>query len=52
MQTGDTLSGIAAAQAPLYIGSGWQPIFEANRHIMSDPDLIHPGMILRLPSDF
>jgi nucleoid-associated protein YgaU len=52
VQAGDTLSGIAADQAPLYIGSGWQPIFEANRHIIADPDLIHPGMILRLPSDF
>jgi hypothetical protein len=37
------LSGIAAAQAPLYIGTGFQPIFEANRHILSDPNLIHPG---------
>lgn len=51
VQPADTLSTIAAAQAPLYIGTGWQPIFEANRHIISDPDLIHPGMILRLPSD-
>lgn len=52
VQRGDTLSGIATAQAPLYIGSGWQPIFEANRHVIGNPDLIHPGMILRLPSDF
>ena len=52
VQAGDTLSGIATAQAPLYIGTGWQPIFEANRHIIKDPNLIHPGMILRLPSDF
>ena len=29
------------------------PIFEANRHIIGDdPDLIHPGTVLRLPSDF
>lgn len=52
VQPGDSLSAIAAAQAPLYIGDGWQPIFEANRHIISNPDLIHPGMILRLPSNF
>lgn len=53
VQPGDTLSGIAAAQAPLYIGSGFGPIFEANRHIIGDnPNLIHPGMVLRLPSDF
>ena len=52
VQRGDTLSSIAAEQAPLYIGSGFQPIFEANRHILADPDLIHPGTVLRLPSDF
>jgi hypothetical protein len=39
--------------APLYIGTGFAPIFEANRHIIGDdPDLIHPGTVLRLPSDF
>ncbi len=53
VQTGDTLSGIAMSQAPLYIGIGFEPIFEANRHIIGDdPDLIHPGTVLRLPSDF
>jgi nucleoid-associated protein YgaU len=52
VQRGDTLSSIASAQAPLYIGGGWQAIFEANRHIIADPDLIHPGMVLRLVSDF
>jgi nucleoid-associated protein YgaU len=52
VQPGDTLSSIAAAQAPLYTGTGWQPIFEANRHIIADPDLIHPGMVLRLPGEF
>ncbi len=53
VQPGDTLSSIAAAQAPLYIGSGFGPIFEANRHIIGDnPNLIHPGTVLRLISDF
>ena len=51
VQPGDTLSQIAVEQAPLYIGTGFQPIFEANRHVLSDPDLIHPGTVLRLPSD-
>ncbi len=51
VQPGDTLSGIAASQAPLYIGAGFGPIFETNRHILSDPDRIHPGTVLRLPSD-
>ena len=41
------------SQAPPYIGIGFEPIFEANRHIIGDdPDLIHPGTVLRLPSDF
>jgi nucleoid-associated protein YgaU len=53
VQPGDTLSSIAAAQAPLYIGSGFGPIFEANRHIIGDnPNRIQPGTVLRLPSDF
>jgi nucleoid-associated protein YgaU len=53
VQPGDTLSGIAVSQAPLYIGVGFGPIFEANRHIIGDdPDLIHPGTVLRLPSNF
>ena len=53
VQPGDTLSSIAISQAPQYIGVGFEPIFEANQHIIgSDPDLIHPGTVLRLPSDF
>lgn len=52
VQSGDTLSSIAAAQAPLYIGQGFQPIFEANRHILGNPNLVHPGTVLRLPSNF
>jgi nucleoid-associated protein YgaU len=51
VQQGDTLSGIAASE-PLYAGSGWEPIFEANRDILADPDLIHPGQVLRIPADF
>ncbi|MGH8898979.1 MAG: LysM peptidoglycan-binding domain-containing protein [Egibacteraceae bacterium] len=51
VQSGETLSGIAASE-PLYIGSGPGPIFEANRDILSDRNLIHPGMVLRIPSDF
>jgi nucleoid-associated protein YgaU len=51
VQPGDTLSRIAVEQAPLYIGTGFRPLFEANRHVLSDPDLIQPGTVLRLPSD-
>jgi nucleoid-associated protein YgaU len=52
VQPGDTLSSIAQDQAPLYIGDGFGPILQANRHIISDPDLIYPGMVLRLVSNF
>ena len=51
VQHGDTLSSIAAAQRPLYIGTGWEPIYEANRHLVADPDVIQPGTVLRLPSN-
>jgi nucleoid-associated protein YgaU len=51
VQPGETLSGIAASE-PLYSGSGFGPIFEANRDIIADPDLIHPGQVLRIPSNF
>lgn len=51
VQPGDTLSGIAASE-PLYAGSGWEPIFEANRDILADPDRLHPGQVLRLPANF
>lgn len=52
VQPGDTLSGIAREQQPLYIGSGWEPIYDANRHIIADPGVIHPGTVLRLPANF
>ena len=46
------MSGISAAQAPLYIGDGFGPIFEANRHVIGDdPDVINTGTVPRLPSD-
>jgi nucleoid-associated protein YgaU len=31
-------------------GLTWQQVFEANRDIISDPDLIHPGQELKIPS--
>lgn len=51
VQAGETLSGIAAAAGPLYIGTGWEPIYQANADIIADPDLIHPGQVLRIPGN-
>ena len=51
VQSGETLSGIAASE-PLYIGTGFGPILEANRDIIGDPNRIHPGQVLRIPADF
>jgi nucleoid-associated protein YgaU len=51
VQSGETLSGIAASE-PLYIGTGFEPILEANRDIIGDPNRIHPGQVLRIPADF
>lgn len=48
VQAGDTLTAIAEAQ---YGHSDFQPIFQANQHILSDPDVIFPGQVLRIPRD-
>jgi hypothetical protein len=44
---GDTLSGLAQA----FYGdpSLFPRIFEANRNVVADPDLIFPGQVLRIP---
>ena len=31
-------------------GISWQAIFDANRDIISNPDMIHPGQELKIPS--
>ncbi len=47
VQPGDSLSSIARQ---VYGQAGlWQIIFEANRDILSDPRLIRPGQILKIP---
>ncbi|MEO1677623.1 MAG: LysM peptidoglycan-binding domain-containing protein [Pseudomonadota bacterium] len=46
VQPGDTLAAIAQAQ---YGAPTFQPIFEANQHILSDPNVIFPGQVLRIP---
>lgn len=47
MQAGDSLSSIAAA---VYGDAGrWTEIFEANRDVLSDPNLVRVGQELRIP---
>lgn len=46
VKSGDSLSKIASH----YPGVSWQDIFEANRDQIKDPNLIHPGQKLRIPS--
>ncbi len=46
--SGDSLSKIARRE----YGSAdeWKRIYEANRDILNDPDKIHPGQELKIPS--
>jgi nucleoid-associated protein YgaU len=46
VEPGDSLSKIARK----YEGVTWQKIFEANRDQIKNPDLIHPGQKLRIPT--
>lgn len=47
VKAGDTLTSIAAQM----YGDGnlWPKIFEANKDIISDPNVIRPGQELRIP---
>ncbi len=49
IKSGDTLSKIAKA----YYGDAmaYVRIFEANREVIQDPDLIYPGQKIRIPKD-
>jgi LysM repeat protein len=47
VKSGDTLSSIA--QDFYGDASKWRAIFEANRDQISDPDLIFPGQVFRVP---
>ena len=44
---GDSLSKIA--QRAYGDGGKWRKIYEANKDIIKDPDLIYPGQSLRIP---
>jgi len=46
--SGDTLSGIA--QAHLGDSLAWRPLWAVNRATVHDPNLIHPGQRLTLPT--
>jgi nucleoid-associated protein YgaU len=48
VQKGDSLSKIAKEQYG--DGNRWKAIFEANRDQITNPDLIHPGQVLKIPS--
>ena len=47
VQKGDTLWGISADQ--LGNGAKYEEIFEANKPMLSHPDKIYPGQVLRIP---
>ncbi len=47
VQSGDTLSKIAKAQYGN--ASKYNIIFEANKPMLTDPDKIYPGQVLRIP---
>ncbi|UYQ93024.1 LysM peptidoglycan-binding domain-containing protein [Chitinophaga horti] len=46
VKSGDSLSKIAKN----YPGVTWKEIFEANKDQIKDPNLIHPGQKLKIPS--
>jgi nucleoid-associated protein YgaU len=48
VQAGDSLSKIAKRE--LGDANKWHAIYEANRDKIKNPDLIHPGQVLTLPT--
>lgn len=47
VKAGDTLSGIAKSE--LGDGNAYMKIFNANTDVLSDPDKIKPGQVLKIP---
>ena len=47
--SGDSLSKIAKREYGN--ANAWRRIFDANRDQITDPDLIHPGQVLRIPQE-
>jgi nucleoid-associated protein YgaU len=48
VQKGDTLSAIAKREYG--DASEWRAIYDANRDQIQDPDMIHPGQELNIPT--
>jgi nucleoid-associated protein YgaU len=48
VQPGDSLSAIA--QKTLGNGARWKDVFDANKEKIADPNMIHPGMVIKVPS--
>jgi nucleoid-associated protein YgaU len=46
---GDSLSKIA--QSIYGDAKKWKLIYEANRELIKNPDLIYPGQVLKIPSE-
>ncbi len=46
VKRGDNLTKIARAQ---YGNDDFQPILQANQHVIDNPNLIFPGQVLRIP---
>ncbi|MDQ4031952.1 MAG: LysM peptidoglycan-binding domain-containing protein [Actinomycetota bacterium] len=44
--SGDTLWSIATGRD---VPGGWQRIYDANRNVVADPDLIRVGQTLQIP---
>lgn len=44
VEAGDNLSKIGEKY-----GISWKQIYDANRDVISDPDMIHPGQELKIP---
>jgi nucleoid-associated protein YgaU len=47
VQKGDSLSKIAKREYG--DAQQWRRIYEANRDLIQNPDLIHPGQVFRIP---
>ena len=49
IEKGDSLSKIAEREYG--DAQQWRALFEANKEVIEDPDLIYPGQRIRIPAD-